>query len=56
MFGEGTSDSTGLLGAQVQRLVLLVFVELSQVGTLCLVDDCQHFSDGLSHNFSKKNG
>ena len=56
MFGEGTSDSTSLLWAQIQRLVLLVFVKLSQVGTLCLVNDSQHFSNGFSHNFSEKVG
>ena len=44
------ADGAGLLGAKVQRLVLLPLVELPQVLFLLLVHDDVHPSDGLPHN------
>ena len=49
---EGTPQGTGLLGPQVQWLVLLAAVELSEVFTLRVADDGQHTGNGLPDQLS----
>lgn len=39
VLGQHATESSGLLGPQVQGLILLALVELPQVLLLCLVDD-----------------
>merc|ERR1719481_2111931 len=45
--GESLANSSGFLGAQVQRLVLLALVEFSQILFLLLVHHNVHAGDGL---------
>ena len=48
--GERLADGAGLLGPQVERLVLLVLVELAEVLLLLLVHDDVDAGDGLAHH------
>ena len=48
--GKRLADGAGLLGPQVQRLVLLVLVELAEVLLLLLVHHDVDASDGLAHH------
>lgn len=54
MFVESATQSSGLLGSQIQGLVLLTLVELPQVLFLCLVDYSQDSGDGLADNAAVK--
>jgi hypothetical protein len=45
---EATTDSTGLLDAEVEGEVLLALVELAEVGAGLLVDDGEDTGDGLA--------
>lgn len=47
--GETTAELTGELGAEVQRNVLLVLVEQTQLGALVGVDDGENASDRLAN-------
>ena len=49
---EGSAHGARLLGPKVQGLVLPPAVELAQVLSLVLVDDCQYTCDRLSHDFA----
>lgn len=46
--GKTTADSAGLLGAEIERKVLLVLVEEAELSTLLGVDDGENASDGLA--------
>ena len=48
MLGETAAQLTGELGAEVEREVLLVLVEQTQLGALVGVDDGQDASDRLA--------
>lgn len=48
LFGQTTTNGTGLLGAEVEWEVLLVLVEQTKLGTLVRVDDCEDLGDRLS--------
>ena len=48
LLGETATDGTGLLGAEVEREVLLVLVEQAELGALVGVDDGQDLGDGLA--------
>ena len=50
MGGECLPDGTGLLGPQVEGLVLLILVKLPQVLFLLLSHHDVHASNGLTHN------
>lgn len=47
---QGLANSTGLLFAQIQRLVLLVLEHLAQILLLLLVHHNVDASDGLAYN------
>lgn len=47
--GETAADLTGELGAEVQRDVLLVLVEQTQLSALVGVDDGENASDRLAN-------
>lgn len=47
--GETAAELTGELGAEVQRDVLLVLVEQTQLGALVGVDDGENASDRLAN-------
>ncbi len=53
-FGQGTSFGSGLLGTQVQWHILLLSIELLQVFSLSLTDNCHNSSNWLPYNFSVK--
>jgi hypothetical protein len=46
--GEATADSAGLLGAEVERQVLLALIEESELCSLLRLQDGQGASDVLS--------
>jgi hypothetical protein len=48
VLGESSADGTGLLGSEVEREVLLVLVEETQLGALVGLDDGQDAGDGLA--------
>lgn len=50
VLGQLAAESTGLLGTEVKRQVLLVLVELTQVSTLLEVDHSQNASNVLAHS------
>ena len=50
MAGQSFADGAGLLGPEVQGLVLLVLVQLAQVLLLLLVHHNVDAGDGLAHH------
>lgn len=52
--GEATTDGTSLLGAHIQRLVLLVLVKFSNFLALLLSHNGENTGDGLT-NMTAKN-
>lgn len=46
--GQASSDSASLLGAEIQRQVLLVLVEQAELGALLEVDDGEDAGDRLA--------
>lgn len=48
MLGEASADGAGLLGSQVERSVLLVLVEETELLALGLVDDGESAGDGFA--------
>lgn len=50
------AQRAGLLGAQVEGQVLLVLVELAQVGALLLVHDRQHTGNALADTIAVRGG
>ena len=55
VLGETAADLTGELGAEVEREVLLVLVEQTQLSALVGVDDSENTSDRLANLAAKKN-
>lgn len=54
VLGETAADLTGELGAEVEREVLLVLVEQTQLSALVGVDDSENTSDRLANLAAKK--
>jgi hypothetical protein len=54
VLGETAADLTGELGAEVEREVLLVLVEQTQLSALVGVDDGENTSDRLANLAAKK--
>ena len=50
MLGQSLSHSPGLLGSEVEGLVLLISVKLPQVVLLLLGHDNVHTGDGFAHD------
>lgn len=54
VLGESSADGTGLLGSEVEREVLLVLVEQTQLSALVGVDDGQDTGDRLAEVVAAK--
>lgn len=54
VLGESSADGTGLLGSEVEREVLLVLVEQTQLSALVGVDDGQDTGDRLAEVMAAK--
>lgn len=54
VLGKTATDLTGELGAEVERKVLLVLVEQTQLSALVGVDDGENASDRLANLAAKK--
>lgn len=50
MFRESPANGSGLLGPQVQRLVLLIFIKGPQIGLLFLVHYNEYTCDSFPHD------
>lgn len=48
VLGQPSANGTGLLCAKVERHVLLVLVEKTELGALVGVDDCENLGDRLA--------
>lgn len=54
VLGESSANGAGLLGSEVEREVLLVLVEQTQLGALVGVDDGQDTGDRLAEVVAEK--